>query len=173
MKRKTASAPAHTCNPACPGQPGGIVTEADRREAFDHHRAELEDGLRRQLQSGKRWAAGRRPGWWWDFHEAAGEWRQDPTRWERPEDLAYFAARRAAVSAPDAAGERPAWREPTNGFAQARFLAARGLLERWEVEVLLERAEQGGEFAHQQARAVREGLALARSRTGTIPAKEA
>jgi len=168
---------AHECGPACPG-PSGVVapsaarstTEAERRGAYEFHRADLEAALARQLAQEKLWAKSDRPDWYWAYADRAAPLRDHPERYERPwmhepvrraaaVDPGWVPGAEPSISAPE--GEtltRPT--DPTPELARLLFLAASGELTDWEATQIMSRCGGYDKLDARRARAVREGLAM-------------
>ena len=144
------------CGPGCPGR-GSALTAEQLQSAYLQHQAELEAQLDHQLAARKRYNAGRRPDWWWRFHEDATAWRSDPSRFQQPTDT-----RPHPVNV-----EQPTWmaesftRRDVENLGKLRFLARLGLLVDWEVQHILTRGAStaAGPYFALEVRVVREELA--------------
>jgi hypothetical protein len=160
MPRKLSTSTGHRCGPGCAtlrgplwpevGSPHGFATWAEGRAAYQHHRDQV---------LAARYNPGHRHAWWWMFSERAAPWRNDPQRWDWPEDLAYYDR---GAGPPDAAGERPGLPPYyLRQLARLRFLAASRQLRGPEVAVILARVGRDPSArARHEARAVKEGLAM-------------
>jgi hypothetical protein len=143
-KQERATA-AHRCGPGCAtfagrtwpgiGMSGGFASWAEGRAAYLHHRAEVD---RHRFNVGHRHPA------WWMFDDAAAGWRNDPERWQDPEDLVLPGQPYYLQQGP-----------------RLRFLAASGLLRGPEAAAILARAGRDrSPRARHDARAVRDGLSM-------------
>jgi hypothetical protein len=154
MPHKLETSTGHRCGPGCAtlrgplwpevGSPHGFATWADGRAAYLHHRDQV---------LAARYNPGHRHAWWWMFSTWAAPWRNDPQRWDWPEDLAYYQRR---AGPPDDDGARPGLPPYyLRQLARLRFLAASRQLRHEEVAAILARPA-----TDPYARAVREGRAM-------------
>jgi hypothetical protein len=139
-----------------------------QQRAADAHEAD-QAVLERALAAHKAYQAGRRPAWWWEHDDDAAAYREHPERYRRPWMVEADAAEFAAVSEPNAAGERAG--RPgrlLDKLGRLCFLAAAGVLQDWEAEQLLADARTvrarapGADHAGPvlEGRAVHDGLHL-------------
>jgi hypothetical protein len=124
--------PPHVCGRGCPGK-GEAFSDTQAKEAYQHHREELEQGLGRMLAARRVWATSFRPRWWWLLAPDAEPYRADSGEFEDPGDFATSTV------------ELEGWvresirRRQIEEVGRLRFLARHGLLEPWEEEQVLSR----------------------------------
>jgi hypothetical protein len=122
----------HLCAPGCPRK-GEARTDDQAREAYEHHREELQALLVRMLAGRKVYAARFRPRWWWLLAPEAEPYRTNPAAFEDPRDFTTSSV------------ELEPWiaesihRRQVEETGRLRFLARHGLLELWEEQLLLSR----------------------------------
>jgi hypothetical protein len=147
-KRRDAyiAGPAHVCHQGCPSK-GEAFNDDQAREAYEHHRPELEGVLVRMLAGRKRYAVAWRPRWWWLCAEDAEPYRANPGEYEDPGDLPAPSVVQLELGVRESIDNRT-----VEQVGRLRFLARHDLPEPWEIAAILSR---GGTTA----RALKEELA--------------